>query len=40
MNATTGALDPFMNVQFAGHHNDTGSGAQGARRTVESRCHA
>ncbi len=29
LNATTGALDPFMNVQFTGHHNDTGSGAQG-----------
>ncbi|HEY6935211.1 MAG TPA: PKD domain-containing protein [Marmoricola sp.] len=29
LNATTGAVDPFMNVQFAGHHNDTGSGAQG-----------
>jgi len=29
VNATTGALDPFMDVQFAGHHNDTGSGAQG-----------
>ena len=28
-NGTTGAVDPFMNVQFAGHHNDTGSGAQG-----------
>jgi PKD repeat protein len=30
LNATTGALDPFMNVQFTGHHNDSGSGAQGA----------
>jgi len=29
VNATTGELDPFMDVQFAGHHNDTGSGAQG-----------
>ena len=29
LNATTGALDPFINVQFAGHHNDSGSGAQG-----------
>jgi PKD repeat protein len=29
LNATTGALDPYMNVQLAGHHNDTGSGAQG-----------
>jgi PKD repeat protein len=28
-NATTGALDPFMNVQVAGRHNDSGSGAQG-----------
>ena len=30
LNATTGAVDPFMSVQFAGHHNDTGSGAQGS----------
>jgi PKD domain/Malectin domain len=30
LNATTGALDPFMNVQLTGHHNDSGSGAQGA----------
>lgn len=30
LNATTGALDPFMNVQVSGHHNDSGSGAQGA----------
>ncbi len=30
LNATTGALDPFMNVQLSGHHNDTGGGAQGA----------
>jgi PKD repeat protein len=29
LNATTGALDPFVNVQFTGHHNDSGSGAQG-----------
>jgi len=29
LNATTGAVDPFMNVQFSGHHNDSGSGAQG-----------
>lgn len=29
LNATTGALDPFMNVQLAGHHNDSGGGAQG-----------
>jgi hypothetical protein len=29
LNATTGALDSFMNVQFAGHHNQSGSGAQG-----------
>ncbi len=29
LNATTGALDPYMDVQFAGHHNDTGGGAQG-----------
>jgi PKD repeat protein len=29
LNVTSGALDPFMNVQFAGHHNDSGSGAQG-----------
>ena len=29
MNATTGALDVFMQVQFTGHHNDSGSGAQG-----------
>lgn len=30
LNATTGALDPFMDVQLTGHHNDSGSGAQGA----------
>ena len=29
LNATTGALDPYMNVQLAGRHNDTGTGAQG-----------
>jgi PKD repeat protein len=29
LNATTGALDPFMNVQLTDHHNDSGSGAQG-----------
>lgn len=29
LNATTGALDSFMNVQLAGHHNNTGQGAQG-----------
>jgi hypothetical protein len=29
LDATTGALDPFVNVQFAGHHNDSGTGAQG-----------
>ena len=34
LNATTGALDPFMNVQVAGHHNDSGSGAQGFGRPV------
>ena len=26
----TGALDPLMDVQVTGHHNDTGGGAQGA----------
>lgn len=26
---STGALDPFMDVQMTGHHNDSGSGAQG-----------
>ena len=30
VNATTGALDAYMDVNVAGHHNDTGSGAQGA----------
>jgi hypothetical protein len=29
LNATTGALDPFVSVQLRGHHNDSGSGAQG-----------
>jgi PKD repeat protein len=28
LNASSGALDASMNVQFTGHHNDTGSGAQ------------
>jgi PKD repeat protein len=28
LNATTGALDPFLTVALTGHHNDTGSGAQ------------
>ena len=27
LNPTTGALDPFMNVQLTGHHNYNGSGA-------------
>jgi PKD repeat protein len=30
LNATTGAVDPFVGVAFTGHHNDSGSGAQGA----------
>nr|WP_246280451.1 PKD domain-containing protein [Nocardioides daedukensis] len=30
LNVTTGALDPYMNLQTAGRHNDSGSGAQGA----------
>jgi PKD repeat protein len=31
LNATTGALDPFVNLQFTGHHRDDPStGAQGA----------
>ena len=30
LNPTTGKLDPFMNVQFAGHHNYNGTGANGA----------
>ena len=29
LNPTSGALDAFMNVQLTGHHNDSGSGAQG-----------
>ena len=29
LNATTGAVDSYLNVQLAGHHNDSGSGAQG-----------
>jgi PKD repeat protein len=29
LNATTGVVDPFMDIQLTGHHNDTGSGAQG-----------
>lgn len=29
VNASTGALDPFMGLSFTGHHNDSGSGAQG-----------
>ncbi len=28
LNATTGALDPFLDLDVAGHHNDSGSGAQ------------
>ena len=28
LNATTGALDPFLDLTVAGHHNNTGSGAQ------------
>ena len=28
--ATTGKVDPFMGVQLAEHHNNTGTGAQGA----------
>jgi PKD repeat protein len=27
--ATTGVLDTFLNIPLTGHHNDTGSGAQG-----------
>ena len=35
LNATTGAVDnAYMNVQFAGHHNDTGGGAAGLDRPV------
>ena len=29
LNPTTGALDPFMNIQLTGHHNYNGSGANG-----------
>ncbi|MEO7059912.1 MAG: hypothetical protein ABI083_09350 [Lapillicoccus sp.] len=29
VNPTSGALDPFLNVQLSGHHNNSGSGAQG-----------
>ena len=28
LNATTGALDPYMNITVSGHHNNTGTGAQ------------
>jgi PKD repeat protein len=28
LNATTGALDPFMDITVSGHHNNTGTGAQ------------
>ena len=28
LNATTGALDPFMDITVAGHHNNSGAGAQ------------
>lgn len=28
LNATTGAFDPFLDIGVAGHHNNTGSGAQ------------
>jgi PKD repeat protein len=28
LNATTGALDPYMDIQVAGHHNNSGTGAQ------------
>lgn len=30
INATTGAIDPFVDVSVAGHHNDSGGGAQGS----------
>lgn len=30
VNATTGALSSYMNNQVSGHHNDSGTGAQGA----------
>ncbi len=29
LNPTTGALDPYLDVQLTGHHNDSGSGAIG-----------
>jgi hypothetical protein len=29
LNAMSGALDPSISIQFTGHHNDSGSGAQG-----------
>ena len=29
LNATTGALDPYLDIAVSGHHNNTGSGAQG-----------
>ena len=35
LNPNTGALDPYMNLQISGHHNDSGSGAQGAVRVDE-----
>jgi hypothetical protein len=35
LNPNTGALDPYMNLQISGHHNDSGSGAQGAIRVDE-----
>ena len=38
LNATTGALDPFMDITCRGHHN-TGTGAQGADRTSRVRRH-
>ena len=28
LNATTGVLDPFLDITVSGHHNNTGSGAQ------------
>ena len=37
LNATTGALDPFMNVQVAGHHNDTRQRRPGLHRPVGDR---
>lgn len=30
MNPTTGAIDSYVSNQMSGHHNDTGSGAQGS----------